>query len=171
HGQTSRRVATSEDVRLSGNDPPPPAGGVRRAGLHGHRRGQPEAGRTADLPALLRGGAGYRLLLSGPVRRPGVRDLHRPRHRRVRLVRAELEGRQPVIDMWTVEYLRDGQREWCTVYAYPSGGVGITASDPGLDVALGGSGTMVYGITAGEAERLAGNLADAIAYLTDGDIE
>jgi hypothetical protein len=73
--------------------------------------------------------------------------------------------------MWTVEYLRDGQREWCTVYAYPSGGVGITASDPGLDMALSGSRTMVYGITAADAERLAGNLADAIAYLTDGDIE
>jgi hypothetical protein len=76
-----------------------------------------------------------------------------------------------MIDIWTVEYRLDGQREWCAFYAYPSGGVGITASDIGLSEALGGCRTMISGITAGEAERLAGNLADAIAYLTDGQIE
>lgn len=72
-----------------------------------------------------------------------------------------------MIDIYTIRY----GREHAAVYAYPSGGVGITVSDPVLADAVGGVRTLVDGIGAGQAQVLAQRLGDLIAYLTDGEIE
>jgi hypothetical protein len=78
-----------------------------------------------------------------------------------------------MIDIWTVRYRNriTAELETVAVYGYRSGGVGMSATDPLLVDAIGGTRSIVSGITAGEAERIAANLADVIAYLTGGDIE
>lgn len=77
-----------------------------------------------------------------------------------------------MIDLYTVRYVDQvtDARETVTVYAYPSGGVGITTTDPVLADALGGVHQLVYGITPEEADILAQRMADVFAYLTGGDV-
>jgi hypothetical protein len=80
-----------------------------------------------------------------------------------------LEGRI-VIEIYTVEYLTDGRRDWINVYAYPSGGIGITASAPGIVEALGGQRCLIDGVSPDVADDAAQRLANAFAVLTDGEM-
>lgn len=75
-----------------------------------------------------------------------------------------------MIELYTVGYKATdtGRSETIGIYAYPSGGVGVTASDPQVTDALGGVHSLVTGIPAGEAVTLAQRLADLFAVLTDG---
>lgn len=78
-----------------------------------------------------------------------------------------------MIQMWTVRYLdpTTGVREGITIYAYPSGGVGMTVTAEDLGKAIAGPHELIGGIPAGHAEALAIRLVDMIATLTGGDID
>ena len=77
-----------------------------------------------------------------------------------------------MIEIWTVSYRsHDASDETISVYAYPSGGVGITGTDPGLVVSLGGTRELVGGISPDESVTVAQRLTDMVRHLTGGDIE
>lgn len=77
-----------------------------------------------------------------------------------------------MIDMWTVRYRNrtTDDMEALAVYSYPSGGVGLSASDPELTDAMGS--THMLALSPGQPmEELAGRLADMICHLTGGTVE
>jgi hypothetical protein len=75
-----------------------------------------------------------------------------------------------MIDMFTIAYIHGGERDTIAVYAYPSGGIGITGTDPMLTNALGGTRALVDVADPMEAQQGAQRLADVLAYLTGGEV-
>ncbi len=75
-----------------------------------------------------------------------------------------------MIDIYMIKYERDGQSDTIGVYAYPSGGIGLTFTDPALVDAMGGTRALADGMTRGEAADAAQRLADVFGVLTDGEI-
>lgn len=77
-----------------------------------------------------------------------------------------------MIDLWTVTYRSpSGEGETVTAYAYPSGGVGLYASDPILAEILGPTRSLVSTPDQAGAEAVAGRLADMVSHLTGGSVE
>lgn len=77
-----------------------------------------------------------------------------------------------MIDLWTVRYTSpEGVRETFTVYAYPSGGVGVSTSDPALTEILGPVHTLCRTDRQDDASDVAGRVADMVCHLTGGETE
>lgn len=75
-----------------------------------------------------------------------------------------------MIDMYSIAYVHSGERDTIAVYAYPSGGIGITGTDPMLTDAIGDTRALVDVTDPTEAQQGAQRLADVLAYLVDGEV-